>query len=205
MSRISITIPLLAAALLSGCTTPPMGPTAVVMPAPGKPFEVFAQDQGMCKQFADSEVDGGATVSNLKQFGTVAINAAIGAGVGDAMRGRTGAEFGGALGAIGGMGAAANGAAHDQYSLQGRYNLAYTQCMYARGNQLATAMPSLTPSTRVAHVNYSGSGRGSPAMDRSGAAAPDAAIPGATLADQTAPSAAAYPPGSYPQARSMVR
>jgi hypothetical protein len=26
------------------------------MPAPGKPFEVFAQDQATCKQFADNEV-----------------------------------------------------------------------------------------------------------------------------------------------------
>jgi hypothetical protein len=132
-----ITAGLLTAVLLSGCTSPPMGPTAVVMPAPGKPFGVFVQEQAMCKQFADGEVAGGASMSNLKQFGTAAIGTALGAGLGAAVRGRRGAEVGGAIGAIGGVAAGANGAARDQNSLQGRYNLAYTQCMFSSGNQVA--------------------------------------------------------------------
>src|ERR1019366_10010913 len=102
MSRISIATHLLAAALLSGCVSSPMGPTALVMPASGKPFDVFAQDQAMCKQFAGGEVDGGATMSNLKQLGTMAVSTALGAGLGASVRGRRGAEFGGAVGAIGG-------------------------------------------------------------------------------------------------------
>jgi hypothetical protein len=135
MSR--ITSGLLTAVLLSGCTRPPMGPTAVVMPAPGKPFGVFVQEQAMCKQFADGEVAGGASMSNLKEFGTAAIGTALGAGLGAAVRGRRGAEVGGALGAIGGVAAGANGSARDQNGLQGRYNLAYTQCMFSSGNQVA--------------------------------------------------------------------
>jgi hypothetical protein len=48
MPRIIGTKILLAAALLSGCASEPMGPTALVMPASGKPFEAFAQDQTTC-------------------------------------------------------------------------------------------------------------------------------------------------------------
>src|SRR5580693_892507 len=93
---------LLSVALLSGCATQPTGPTAAVMPAQGKPFEVFARDQATCKQFADSEV-GGAGLSNLKELGTAAVSTALGAGLGAAVRGGRGAEAGSAIGAIAGV------------------------------------------------------------------------------------------------------
>jgi hypothetical protein len=139
MSRILVTASLIAAVLISGCATAPMGPTALVMPAQGKPFEVFAREQAMCKQFAGGEVDGDATMMNMKQFGSAAISTALGAGLGAAVRGRRGAEAGGAMGAMVGAASASNGSARDQNNLQGRYNLAYTQCMYSRGNQIAGA------------------------------------------------------------------
>jgi hypothetical protein len=50
-----------------------------------------------------------------------------------------GAEIGGGLGAVAGAMMGSRGSAQDQYGLQGRYDLAYTQCMYARGNQIAGA------------------------------------------------------------------
>ena len=149
MSRVPITTCLLAALLLNGCANAPLGPTAMVMPAQGKPFDVFARDQTMCKQFADGEVDGGATMSNLKEFGTIAVSTALGGGLGMAVRNRRGAEIGGAMGAIAGVAAGAHGSAHDQNGLQGRYDLAYTQCMYARGNQIA-GLPRTAP--RVAQA-----------------------------------------------------
>lgn len=184
MSRFPITTQLLAAVLLSGCVTPPMGPTAMVMPAPGKPFEAFAQDQALCKKFAGGEIDGGATISNFKQLGTVAVSAALGAGLGAAVRGRRGAEYGGGLGAIGGTVAAAGGSARDQYSLQGRYDMAYTQCMYSRGNQVASA-------TRAApRIAY-----GAPATPRG------AYMPPAAPRIAYGPSAGSSPPAStdWPQ------
>jgi hypothetical protein len=132
----------MVAVLLGGCATTPLGPTAMVMPEQGKPFEVFAQDQAVCKQFAAAEVDGGAATSNLKQLGTAVISTALGAGLGAATWRQHGAEFGSAVGAIGGTAAAAHGSAADQNGLQGRYNLAYVQCMYAHGNQIAGAAAS---------------------------------------------------------------
>ena len=139
MKRVSIVTGLLVAALVSGCATEPMGPTARVLPAQGKPFEVFAGDQATCKQFAESEVGGGATMSNLKQFGAAALSTALGGGLGAAVHHARGAEIGGALGAVTGAMLGSSGSAQDQRGLQGRYDLAYTQCMYARGNQVAGA------------------------------------------------------------------
>jgi hypothetical protein len=147
---------LLAAVLLSGCVTPPMGPTALVMPGQAKPFEAFAGDQATCKQFASGEVDGGATLANLSEFGTTAMTAALGAGLGGAVRGTPGAEVGGGVGAFAGLAASSRGAAAGQGSLQSRYNLAYVQCMYARGNQIATAAPAQDATPRSALHNTTG-------------------------------------------------
>jgi len=162
-----------------------MGPTALVMPAQGKPFDVFAQEQAMCKQFADGEVDGGASMSNLKQFGTAAVTTALGAGLGAAVRNRRGAQIGGAMGAIAGGSMAALGSAHDQNSLQGRYDLAYTQCMYARGNQIA-GIARAAP-----RIAYGPPGANSPAGYQGGAAYLQGRNPS--------------PAGSYPQGPPDIR
>ncbi len=139
MSRVRLKCGVAAIILLSGCATPPIGPTARVMPAPGKPFQVFAADQSQCKQYADGEVSGAATIANLKEFGTVAVSTALGAGLGASLRGGRGAGIGGALGSMAGAMAGGRGSASDQHGLQGRYDLAYTQCMYSHGNQIAGA------------------------------------------------------------------
>ncbi len=154
MPRIPVLASLIAAVFISGCATAPMGPTALVMPAQGKPFEVFAQEQAMCKQFAGGEVDGDATMMNLKQFGSAAISTALSAGLGAAVRGQRGAEVGGAMGAMVGAASASNGSARDQNNLQGRYNLAYTQCMYSRGNQIAGASSGAPRSAQGAKAGY---------------------------------------------------
>ena len=136
------------------------------MPAQGKLFEVFAQDQATCKQFADSEV-GGVGLSNLKEFGTAAVSTALGAGLGAAVRGGRGAEAGSAFGAIAGAALGARGSARDQSNLQGRYNLAYTQCMYAHGNQIGGPARA---GSQVAQASPGGYSQPPGAMSRSGGA-----------------------------------
>ena len=44
-------------ALLWGCATMPTGPTVQVMPAPGKPFEVFMAEDGLCRQWAERQME----------------------------------------------------------------------------------------------------------------------------------------------------
>jgi hypothetical protein len=131
--------------LLNACATEPMGPTVPVMPAPGKPFEAFQNDQALCKQFASGQVQGGAQQANNQQVGTAVIGTLLGAGLGAAVGGGRGAAIGAGAGAIGGTAVGAGPAAQANYSLQQRYDLAYSQCMYTRGNQVPGFAPQGYP------------------------------------------------------------
>lgn len=122
--------------LLNACATEPMGPTIAVMPAPNKPFDVFQSDQAVCKQYASSQVQGGAQQANNRQVGTAVLGTLLGAGLGAAIGGGQGAAIGAGAGALGGTAVGAGPAAGAQYSLQQRYDLAYAQCMYSHGNQV---------------------------------------------------------------------
>jgi hypothetical protein len=129
------------AALLMGCATMPTGPSVAVMPAPGKPFEVFQADDAACRQWAETQIGGASPSQTANQnlasgavVGTLvgaALGTAVGAATGNA---GAGAAIGGAAGLVGGT-AMASGPAYDsQYALQRRYDIAYQQCMYAKGN-----------------------------------------------------------------------
>lgn len=123
-------------ALLAGCVSPPMGPSIAVMPAPNKPFEVFQQDQGVCSQYASQQVSGGAEQANSNAFETAVIGTILGAGLGAAIGGGPGAAIGAASGALGGTLAGSGPAGYAQYGVQQTYDMAYSQCMYAKGNQV---------------------------------------------------------------------
>ncbi len=125
-------------AILAGCAseTPP-GPSVAVMPAPGKPFEVFAAEDRECRQYAQMSVGktpgeaASETQGKSILFGT-AVGAAAGAMTGGGENVGTGAAVGGVTGAAVGAGAAQQSARE----VQRRYDIAYEQCMYAKGNQL---------------------------------------------------------------------
>ncbi len=133
--------------LIAGCATIPQGPTVVVMPAPGKPFEVFVADDSVCKQFAETQtgihpqqaaaqstLTGAAVGTAIGAASGAAIGAAAGAtGIGAAAGAGGGLLLGSAIGANAGYGA--------NFTLQQRYNVAYTQCMYAKGNQVPGVAP----------------------------------------------------------------
>jgi len=125
--------------LLAGCATRPLGPTVAVYPAANKPFEVFQRDQYDCRQYADSQVAGGAARANNNAVGAAvlgsALGLAVGAATGSGRAATTGAVAGGAIGAAVG----ANESERAGFGLQQRYNIAYSQCMYSKGNQVAGA------------------------------------------------------------------
>src|SRR5579859_4378876 len=142
MSRFKTSSAVLAIlATLSGCAAPPMGPTINVMPAPGKPSEVFYQDVQYCKQVASSQVAGQAEQANNQAVGGALLGTALGAGLGAAVGGGRGAAIGAAGGAVVGTGYGAGSSQNAQMNIQGQYNLAYAQCMYARGNQVPGYYP----------------------------------------------------------------
>ena len=136
--------------LVSGCATMPTGPSVTVLPGPGKPWEVFQADDYGCRQWAQQQI-GGAEPSktaneNLATGAAVgtAVGAALGAAIGAATgNAAAGAAIGGGTGLLGGTAMGSNAGASSEYQLQRRYDIAYQQCMYAKGNQIPGA-PRMT-------------------------------------------------------------
>ncbi|MGH8545201.1 MAG: glycine zipper family protein [Gammaproteobacteria bacterium] len=133
---------LLGGVLLAGCVTVPSGPGVVVLPGKGKTFEQFREEDAVCRHYAQYRV--GATPEQAAAH-SVARSAGTGALVGAAAGALIGAgshdpALGAAIGAgsgllVGGVaGSAAGGTAAD--AVQGRYDISYVQCMYAKGNQV---------------------------------------------------------------------
>jgi hypothetical protein len=137
-----------ALVLLSGCATMPTGPSVAVFPGPGKPFEVFQADDYACRQWAQQQI-GGASPSETANQNTAtgavvgtAVGAAMGAAIGAATgNAGAGAAIGGGAGLLGGAAMGSNAGASSEYQLQRRYDIAYQQCMYAKGNQIPGATP----------------------------------------------------------------
>jgi hypothetical protein len=138
---------LLVLALLGGCASQPPGPRVAVLPAPGKPFELFMQDQAICEHYAGQEVRGEADIATERAIGSTALGTLLGAGLGAAAGRGPGAALGAAIGAVIGTGVGGNIAAGATMDAQQRYDMAYAQCMYARGNQVPVYLypPLITP------------------------------------------------------------
>jgi hypothetical protein len=140
------TLPVLGAALLlTACATTPTGPMVRVMPAPNKPFEVFAQEQTDCEYYASDQVAGGAQAVNNRALGATALGAVLGLGVGAATGSGRAATVGAASGGAIGAAVGTNQSSFAGYSLQRRYDIAYPQCMYAKGNDVPGMMAAAPP------------------------------------------------------------
>ena len=125
-----------SALALSACAQQPLGPMVQVLPAPYKPFEVFQQDHSECLRWADDQTRGQANQANTRAIGAAVVGTAVGAALGGAIGGGRGAGVGAGVGAAGGTVIGASQAQEAQYGLQRRYDIAYAQCMYGRGNQV---------------------------------------------------------------------
>lgn len=135
---------IIAAALLgilAGCTTIPNGPSVAVMPAPGKPFDVFVAEDRECRQFAQQSIGTSANQAATESAEkSIAVGTAIGAVAGTLLSGnRNGAGSGAAVGMLGGASVGSDAARYSGYEAQRRYDIAYQQCMYAKGNQIPRA------------------------------------------------------------------
>lgn len=124
-----------AAVLLAGCAEEPIGPTIPVMPARGKSFAEFQQDEATCEQYAGAATEGAVDRANDRQATNTLIGTALGAGLGAAVGDTRGAIIGGAAGAA--IGASAGPYPYAGYGIQRRYNIAYAQCMTSHGNRVA--------------------------------------------------------------------
>jgi hypothetical protein len=120
-----------------------------VFPAPNKPFEVFQQDEAVCRQYASEQIAGGAEAANERAVAAGALTTGAGAAIGAAAGGGRGAGIGAATGVAVGTAIGANLSYRDQLVPQRRYDISYSQCMYAKGNQVpgfaARAVPPPPP------------------------------------------------------------
>lgn len=134
-------IALSAVAALAGCAaTLPSGPSIAVMPAAGKPFEVFVAEDRECRQFAQQSIGTSASdAANEAQVKSLAVGTAIGAAAGALVGGHDSAGSGAAVGMLAGAATGSGEARYSGYEAQRRYDIAYEQCMYAKGNQLPQA------------------------------------------------------------------
>jgi hypothetical protein len=131
--------------LVTGCVSVPTGPSVMVLPTPGKPFEVFQAEDANCRLWANRQI--GQTPQEMVNQNTAAGAAAgtlLGAGLGAAIGAASGNPgMGAAIGAGGGLlaGTASGASAGQTYGweAQRRYDIAYQQCMYAKGNQIPGA------------------------------------------------------------------
>ncbi len=124
--------------LLDGCATVPDGPSVMALPGNGKNFDQFRIDDMDCRQYASSQIGGNnANDAAIKSgVGTAAVGAAVGALAGAAMGGHDGAGTGAGVGLLAGSLFGAGTAGESSQTAQQRYDNAYVQCMYAKGDQV---------------------------------------------------------------------
>jgi hypothetical protein len=140
-------VSLLLVLVLAGCATVPSGPSVMVLPAQGKPFEQFQAEDANCKMWASQQSGLSAQEGyNQNTASGAIVGTVIGAGLGAAIGAISGnAGMGAAVGAGSGLlGGTISGAGAGQryaWEAQHRYDIAYQQCMYAKGNQVGGSQP----------------------------------------------------------------
>ena len=127
-----------AALVLGACAVvPPSGPSVMVLPGDGKSFDQFRADDYECRSFASNQAGGTAQQASIDAgVKSAAIGTAVGAVAGALIGGHQGAGVGAGAGLLIGSTAGAGAANRSAYTLQQRYDMAYTQCMYAKGDKI---------------------------------------------------------------------
>jgi hypothetical protein len=134
---------------LGGCaSTGPASPTVGVMPAKGKSYEAFQRDDDYCQAAAQRQVGyrSPGETANTSAVQSAAVGTALGAlagaaiGSASANMGR-GAAIGAGTGLLAGSLVGASNAGRAGGAVQDRYDMAYAQCMKARGNIVEDSAP----------------------------------------------------------------
>lgn len=147
MTRAISALGVVSVLAFSACTVaPPQGPSVMALPAQGKSLDAFQQDDINCRGFAFQQTGGvsSAQAANNSGVGSAVLGTALGAGVGAALGSvgggmGAGAAIGGATGLLAGSAIGAGNAQAAGGNAQARYDTAYTQCMYSKGNSVQSA------------------------------------------------------------------
>jgi hypothetical protein len=147
MTRAISALGVVSVLALSACAVaPPQGPSVMALPAQGKSFEAFQQDDATCRDYASHQTGGAspAQAANNSAIGSAVLGTALGAGIGAALGSvggavGAGAAIGGATGLLAGSAIGAGNAQYAGGNVQAHYDIAYTQCMYSRGDTVQSA------------------------------------------------------------------
>jgi Glycine-zipper domain len=134
---------LIVAATIAACATVPTGPSVMALPGSGKSFDQFRVDDASCRQYAYEQVGGvsGQQAAQRSAVSSAAVGTVVGAAAGAAIGSASGdmgagAAIGAGTGLLFGSAAGTGYASGSYYADQRRYDNAYLQCMYAKGNQI---------------------------------------------------------------------
>jgi hypothetical protein len=143
MSNLLKFLPFFMVVALTACATMPSGPSVMSLPGTGKTFDQFRMDDAVCRQFAFEQI-GGMTAQQAGQSSAVtsaAVGTVLGAAAGAAIGSVSGdmgagAAIGAGSGLLFGSAVGQGYASASYYENQRRYDNAYIQCMYAKGNRV---------------------------------------------------------------------
>jgi hypothetical protein len=147
--------PFLTFFVLAGCATLPTGPSVMVMPGTGKSFEQFQADDSVCRQWAGQQTGlAPQEIANQNTATGATVGTLIGAGLGAAIGAVSGnpgigAAIGAGSGLLVGTSSGANAGQVSGWEAQRRYDIAYQQCMYAKGNQIPGVVKTTRRTQRV--------------------------------------------------------
>ncbi len=132
---------LVAALPFLACVTLPNGPDIVVMPGTAKSFELFRQDDTTCREFGSQSIAGATSdeAASRSAVKSALTGAVVGAAAGVAIGGAQGAAIGAGSGLLLGSAAGSSASAYASGVMQQRYDVAYMQCMYTKGNRVPTS------------------------------------------------------------------
>ena len=129
--------PLIAIFSLTACVGMPTGPSMMALPGNGRSFDEFRYDDYTCREFAQEQAGGTPSRASVASgVGSAVVGAGLGAAAGAALGGGRGAAIGAGTGMLAGGLAGTNTARASGSVSQQRYDMAYTQCMYAKGHRV---------------------------------------------------------------------
>jgi hypothetical protein len=138
--KIPLLILLGSTLIVSACATVPDGPSRMALPGSTKNFDQFRADDASCRQYGFEQSGASAKqAGNDSMVKSAAVGTAVGAVLGAAVGGHGAAAFGAGTGLLVGTVAGADAAQTSSYTVQQRYDNAYLQCMYAKGNKVPMA------------------------------------------------------------------
>ena len=180
---------------LGGCAVAPTTPSVMVLPGSQKSADQFQADAGACQQQAQALLANDAQAANNQAMTSAAIGTVIGAAAGaligqGSYNPRAAAGWGAGSGLLIGSTMAGGNSQASSYSLQQRFDIAYMQCMYQRGNQVPGQVSYRRQAPAMPAPNYPPPNYPPPNFPP-----PNQPPPNYPPASQSLPS---YPPPNYP-------